>query len=44
MVRALLVKNTSLKYLKKSSGAGAMFMKQELRSRSCISFTTAQQP
>ena len=27
-----------------SSGAGAMFMKEELRSRSCIIFVTAPQP
>jgi len=27
-----------------SSGAGAMFMKKEPRSRSCIIFTTAPQP
>jgi len=27
-----------------SSGAGAMFMKEVLRSRSCIIFTTAPQP
>jgi len=27
-----------------SSGAGAMFMKKEFRSRSCIILTTALQP